>query len=92
MARHRVAAELKERAIMLLMPPYDWAFRQAADATGAGTSTVWQSRKQLVMEGLIAQKDDMNDTRTPEQIFTILLETAALSEHGLGEYCLEKAL
>ncbi|MDR6352583.1 helix-turn-helix domain-containing protein [Pantoea sp. SORGH_AS_0659] len=47
MARNPVAAELKERAIMLLMPPYNWTLRQVADDIGAGTSTVWQWRNRL---------------------------------------------
>jgi hypothetical protein len=45
MANHTVAAELKEKAIMRLMPPYNWTLRQMADEIGAGVSTVWQWRK-----------------------------------------------
>jgi len=92
MANHTVAAELKEKAIMRLMPPYNWMLRQVADEIGAGVSTVWQWRKQLEMEGLIAQKEDTADERSPEQIFTIILETAPFSEHQLAEYCREKGL
>jgi hypothetical protein len=33
------------------------------------------------MEGLIAQKEDSTDERSPEQIFNIILEMAAFSEH-----------
>lgn len=74
------------------MPPYNWSLRQIADDIGAGISTVHQWRKQLEMEGLIAQKHDLTGTRSPEQIFTILLETATLSEHELAEYCRRKGL
>jgi len=30
-AFHRIAPELKERAIMHLMPPYNWSLRQVGD-------------------------------------------------------------
>lgn len=75
---------------MLLIPRYNWTLRHVADDIGAGTSTVWQWRKQLEIEGIIAQKDDLNDTRTPEQIFTILLETAALPEHAWADTAVRK--
>ncbi len=44
------------------------------------------------MEGLIKDKHDLTDARSPEQIFTILLETATLSEHELAEYCRKNGL
>jgi len=42
------------------------------------------------MEGLIAQKEDSADKRSPKQIFTIILDTAPFSEHQRAEYCWEK--
>lgn len=39
MANHRntqIAPELRERAIMRLMPSYNWSFRQVADDIGVG--------------------------------------------------------
>ncbi|EAA2949884.1 IS3 family transposase [Salmonella enterica] len=77
---------------MHLLPPYNWSLRQVADDIGAGISTVHGWRQQLEMEGLIAQKQDQTDGRSPEQIFSILLETAIMSEHELAEYCRKNGL
>ncbi|WP_230684166.1 IS3 family transposase [Enterobacter ludwigii] len=92
MANKPIDPELKERAIMHLLPPYNWSLRQVADDIGAGVSTVHGWRQQLEMEGLIAQKQDQTDGRSPEQIFSILLETATLTEHELAEYCRKNGL
>lgn len=40
MAKHRIAPELRERAIMHLIPPYNWTLSQVADDIGVGTTTV----------------------------------------------------
>lgn len=92
MTRPRIADELRKRAIMHLLPPYNWTLRQVADDIGVGVATVQQWRKQLEMEGLITPKYDLTEARSPEQIFTILLETTALSEYELGIYCRKNGL
>lgn len=88
----KIAPELRERAIMHMLPPYNWSLRQVADDIGVGLATVHGWRKQLEMEGLIAHKDELTHTQTPEQIFSILLETAPLSEHELAGYCRQHGL
>lgn len=40
MTNKPIDPELKERAIMHLLPPYNWSLRQVADDIGAGVSTV----------------------------------------------------
>lgn len=92
MANHRIAPELRERAIMHLMPPYNWSLRQVADDIGVGIATVHGWRKQLELEGLIIRKVEPGAEQSAEQIFTILLETASLSEHELSEYCRKNGL
>lgn len=92
MANHRIAPELRERAIMHMMPPYNWSLRQVADDIGVGIATVHGWRKQLELEGLIIRKIEPDSEHSTEQIFTILLETAALSEHELAEYCRKHGL
>lgn len=77
---------------MHLLPPRNWSLRQVADDIGSGVSTVNGWRQQLEMEGLIAQKQDQIDGHSPEQIFSILLETATMSEHELPEYCRKNGL
>ena len=75
MANHRIAPELRERAIMHMMPPYNWSLRQVADDIGVGIATVHGWRKQLELEGLIIRKIEPDSEHSTEQIFTILLET-----------------
>lgn len=41
----------------------------------------------LELEGLIIRKVEPGAEHSAEQIFTILFETASLSEHELSEYC-----
>lgn len=56
MANHRIAPELRERAIMHMMPSYNWSLRQVADDIGVGIATVHGWRKQLELEGLLIRK------------------------------------
>lgn len=55
MVNKPIDPELKERAIMHLLPPYNWSLRQVADDIGASISTVHGWRQQLEMQGLIAE-------------------------------------
>lgn len=64
-----------------LMPPYNWNIRQVADDIGAGIAMVYGWRKQREPEGLIIRKVEPNAEQSAEQIFTILPETASLSEY-----------
>lgn len=57
-----------------------------------GTATVHGWRKQLELEGLIIRKVKPGVEQQAEQIFTNLLETAALSKHELSEYCRKNGL
>lgn len=81
MAKHRIAPDLRERAIMHLMPPHNWTLRQVAHDIGVGTATVHAWRKQRELEELIIRKKEPGTELSAEQIFTILLETASLSEY-----------
>ncbi|WP_157859579.1 hypothetical protein [Enterobacter bugandensis] len=53
MANKPIVPDLKERAIMHLLPPYNWSLHQVADDIEAGNSTVHGWRQQLEMEGHI---------------------------------------
>ena len=74
------------------IPPYNWSHRQVADDIGAGIPTEQQWRKQIEMEGLIAQKHNLVRIRSHKQSCSILLEKAALSEQELAEYCPGKGM
>jgi transposase len=92
MPRNEIAPELKEQALMRLLPPYSWSLRQVAKEVGTSPTTIMKWRRQLEREGLLMPSDDNNDDCSASQIFTFVLESALFSEHELAEYCREKGL
>ncbi len=92
MAGKQIPIELKEQALMRLLPPYSWSLRQVANEIGSSPSTIFTWRKQLEDEGLLMPREDENTEWSAEQIFTFVLESALLSEIELAEYCREKGL
>ena len=92
MVANRIPDEIKEQGKMRLLPPYSWSLRQIATDLGVGVSTVSNWRKELELEGLFVPKQEPSDNWSAEQIFSIVLETATLSEHQLAEYCREQGL
>ena len=92
MAGKQIPTELKEQALMRLLPPYSWSLRQVANEIGSSPSTIFTWRKQLEDEGLLMPREDENTERSAEQIFTFVLESALLSEIELAGYCREKGL
>ncbi len=87
-----IPIELKEQALMRLLPPYSWSLRQVADEIGTAHTTILNWRRQLEDEGLLMPRDNEDIEWSAEQIFTFVLESALLSEHELAEYCREKGL
>jgi transposase-like protein len=92
MPGNEISTELKEQALMRLLPPYSWSLRQIAKEVGTSPTTIMKWRRQLEDEGLLMPKEANSDDWSAEQIFTFVLETALLSEYELAEYCREKGL
>jgi len=92
MPRNEISTELKEQALMRLLPPYSWSLRQIAKEVGTSPTTIMKWRRQLEDEGLLMPKEANSDDWSADQIFTFVLETALLSEYELAEYCREKGL
>ncbi len=92
MAGTPIPIELKEQALMRLLPPYSWSLRQVADEIGSSPTTILNWRKQLEDEGLLMPREDQDVEWSADQIFTFVLESALLSEYELAEYCREKGL
>ena len=89
-----IATELKEKALIRLLPPYNWSLRQVADEIGTSPATVCKWRKTLEEKGLLVteQTPQSPESWTAERKFTVVLETAALSELALSEYCRGRGL
>lgn len=87
-----IPRELKEQALLRLLPPYSWSLRQVANEIGTAPSTIFNWRKQLEDEGLLMPNEDKSIEYSADQIFTFVLETAVLSEYELVEYCRKHGL
>ena len=92
MAGTPIPIELKEQALMRLLPPYSWSLRQVAQEIGSSPTTILNWRRQLEGEGLLMPREEQDIDWSANQIFTFVLETALLSEYELAEYCREKGL
>ena len=92
MAGTPIPIELKEQALMRLLPPYSWSLRQVAQEIGFSPTTILNWRRQLEGEGLLMPREEQDIDWSANQIFTFVLETALLSEYELAEYCREKKL
>lgn len=88
----QIPSELKEQALIRLLPPYSWSLRQVAKEIGTAPSTIFNWRKQLENEGLLMPNEDKVIEHSADQIFTFVLESALLSEYELAEYCRKQGL
>lgn len=92
MVGKQIPSELKEQALMRLLPPYCWSLRQVAKEIGSSPATIFTWRKQLEEEGLLMPREDKTVEWSADQIFTFVLDSALLSEHELAEYCRKNGL
>ncbi len=93
MARPAIDLEVREQGRVWLLPPYSYSVRHIADKLDVGNGTVNKWRQELKEEGLLPVSDvGGNDSYSPEQIFSFVIETATMSEHELSAYCREKGL
>uniref|UniRef100_UPI003FA599CE hypothetical protein n=1 Tax=Escherichia coli TaxID=562 RepID=UPI003FA599CE len=86
-----IPSELKEKGLIWLLPPYCWSHRQIARKLKISASVVSKWRCELVEQGLLPENEkitsvDVEDW-TPERRFSVVLETATLSEMELADYC-----
>lgn len=90
---NRYSQERKEAIIRKMMPPLNTPISQLMKETGISDSTLYNWRKQAKNEGLVVPGDGKNaEDWSSEDKFTVVLETAALSEAELAEYCRKKGL
>ncbi|WP_414477541.1 IS3 family transposase [Photorhabdus khanii] len=91
MPAHAVPIDVKEQGIIWLLPPYCWSHRQIARKLDISPSVVSKWRCELVERGLLPENEKVSsadsDEWTPERRFSVVLETATLSEMELADYC-----
>lgn len=87
----RYSKERKEAVIRRMMPPENTPIPLLVEETGISDVTLYQWRKQA--RGLIVPGDGRNpENWSPEAKFAVVLETAAMNEAELSEYCRKKGL
>lgn len=84
-----IPSELKEKGLIWLLPPYCWSHRQIARKLKISASVVSKWRCELVEQGLLPENEkitsvDVEDW-TPERRFSVVLETATLSEMVIAD-------
>ncbi|ENU2135000.1 hypothetical protein ACE60T_005399 [Salmonella enterica] len=90
MPAHAVPIDIKEQGVIWLLPPYNWSLRQVARKLELSPSVVARWRLELVQKGLLHEIEKISsvdsDEWTPERRFSVVLETATLSEMELADY------
>ncbi len=89
----RYSAEMKASAIQKMMPPNNMTVAQIARDTGITETTLYTWRKQARNQGVPVPGNGKNpDQWNPESQLAVIIETAALNETELAEYCRKKGL
>ena len=87
------SAERKEAVLRRMMPPENKAVSELARETGITEQTLYTWRRQLKNQGMPVPGDGKNpEGWSSEDKFAVVLETAALNEAELAEYCRRKGL
>ena len=89
----RYPQERKQAVLEKMMPPNNVAVSVLARETGISNVTLYHWRKQARSGGIVVPGDGRNpENWSPEDKFAVVLETAALNEAELAEYCRKKGL
>jgi len=85
--------EFKEQTVRKMMPPNALSVAQVSRDTGVSDATLYNWRNQLRHEGKAVPADPSNpENWSGENKLAVVIETAALNEEELAEYCRSKGL
>nr|WP_269077876.1 IS3 family transposase [Endozoicomonas montiporae] len=85
--------ELKQSVIQKMMPPNNTPVSQLVRETGISNWTLYSWRKKALSQGVPVPGNGKNpDLWTPENQLAVIIETAALNQAELAEYCRKKGL
>jgi len=89
----RYSEEFKESVVKQMMPPSLKAVSQLVKETGISDVTLYKWRKDYRNRGIAVPGDSKNSTYwTAEDKLAVVIETAAMNEVQLSEYCRSKGL
>ena len=85
--------EFKEQVVRKMMPPNAMSVAQVSRDTGVSDVTLYNWRNQFRHEGKSVPADPSNpENWSGENKLAVVIETAALNEEELAEYCRQKGL
>jgi len=83
----------RERAMQMMMAPNAVSVAQVSRDTGVSEQTLYNWRNQLRHKGTSVPADSSNPEKwSGENKLAVVIETAALNEEELAEYCRRKGL
>lgn len=89
----RYSPERKEAVLSKLLPPYNLTVSELARQEGISAATLYTWRSQAKLEGRpVPGKTTTTENWSAEAKLATVIETAALSEAELSEYCRSKGL
>ena len=85
--------ERKQAVLRRMMPPENTPVSVLVEETGISDVTLYHWRKQARAGGKVVPGDGRNpESWSPEDKFAVVLETAAMNDAELAEYCRKKGL
>jgi len=89
----RYSEEFKEKIVQKMMPPNSMSVAQVSRETGVSEPTLYTWKNKYQNEGKLVPADPSNpENWSGKDKLAVVIETAALNEHELSEYCRQKGL
>ena len=89
----RYPEERRNAVIHKMLPPLNMSVSELSLSEGLSTKTLYRWRKEAIAgRGYVPKRGSSSEKLSAEAKFAIVVETATLSEHGLGRYCRERGL
>lgn len=89
----RYSEEFKESVVKRMMPPNPVSVSQLVKETGVSDVTLYKWRKDYRNRGIAVPADSSNpENWSSEDKLAVVIETAAMNEMQLSEYCRSKGL
>ena len=83
----------RERAVQMMMPPNAMSVAQVSRETGVSEQTLYNWRNRFRHEGRAVPAESKNpENWSGENKLAVVIETAALNEEQLAEYCRKRGL
>lgn len=90
---NRYSKEIKESIVKRMMPPNNEAISRISEETGITETTLYKWRKNARVEGKATPGDGQGSEQwSSEDKFLIVMETYAMNQADLAEYCRKKGL